>query len=126
MLQLSLSQNDYFTINGDIVVCLARILSGNRCNFAIEADPSIPIERGYLREKNGRKRPDCIEKPLSKSQRCKYKKDTLFRWNETREDAVREMEKLAESLEKAGKAEQAHTLRMQIDCLIPEPWEDEE
>lgn len=125
MLQLSLSQNEYFTIDGEIVVCLSRIIAGNRCNLAIEADRNIPIVRGTLREKNGEKRPDCIEKPLhTKAQH--YKKDTLFRWNETRESAVCEMEKLAEELEQAGKLEQADCLRAQIDCLIPEPWEDEE
>ena len=126
MLQISLSPNDYFTINGDIVVCLARFLSGNRCNFAISADPGIRIERGSVREKNGYKRPQCIEKPLHKPQRYYSKKDTLFRWNETREDAINEMEKIADALEQAGKVEQADTIRMQIDCLLPEAWEDDE
>jgi len=123
MLQISLTPDDYFTINGDIIVYLAKIIGGNRCSLAIEADRSIPIVRGSVLERNGARRPDCISKPYRKPRH--YKPDSLFRWNDNRESAVRTLEKLAAELEQSGAEKQAQALRVQIDRIIPEPWEDD-
>ena len=59
MLQFSLVPEEYFTINGDIVVQLSDV-SGGRAWLRIEADRSIPILRGKGLEREGRPRPACL------------------------------------------------------------------
>ena len=123
MLQISLAPDDYFTIGGDIVVYLSKIVGGNRCSLAIEADRNIPIIRGSVLERNGAKRPECISKPYRK--RRNYKSDSLFRWNSNRESAIKTLEKLAVELEQSGNEKEAQSLRVQINRILPEPWEDD-
>ena len=77
MLSISLAPDEYFTINGDIVVKFSKVARG-RCFLAIEADRSIPIVRGAVLERNGTPPPDCI-KNAPPRRRPKYRGGTLFR-----------------------------------------------
>ncbi len=52
MLTLSLRPEEYFTINGDIVVKVSRV-TGTRCLLSIDADRSVPIVRGKVLERSG-------------------------------------------------------------------------
>ncbi len=122
MLVLSLSQDDYFTIDDDIVIRVSNITS-NRCSLGIKADPSIPIVRGAVRERSGEVRPECVSNPPRKKHR--YRKDALFYWNSSREKAVKVLERLADHLEEKGSSEEARLLRVQLDQLIPNFWEDD-
>lgn len=62
MLALSLTPNEYITINGNIVVTVSR-LHRDRCYLAIHADKSIPIVRGTVLERQGGQRPACLDLP---------------------------------------------------------------
>lgn len=61
MLTISLEPEEYFTINGDIVVKFSKVARG-RCFLSIEADKSIPIVRGAVLERSGNPPPACIKK----------------------------------------------------------------
>ena len=59
MLKLTLQEDEYLTINGDIVIHLAHA-SRSGAELAIEADRSIPIVRGDVLERQGYERPECL------------------------------------------------------------------
>lgn len=59
MLHLALLPEEYLTIDGNIVVQLARI-SGSRAYLRLEADRSVTIVRGKLLERAGTSKPDCL------------------------------------------------------------------
>ena len=123
MLSLSLETNEYITIGKDIVVSFDGMSKG-RCYLGIEADRSIPIVRSEILERNGTPPPACIaSRPPRK--KPKYRPDTLYRWNDDRERAVRTMRKIADRLEQNGAADEAKILRRQLEQLIPAVWEDE-
>lgn len=122
MLSISLEPEEYVTI-GDVVVKVSR-MAGGRCFLAIEADRSIPIVRGSVRERNGAPPPACItNRPPRK--RPRYKPEAIFRWNADRERAVRTMEKVADRLEREGAEDEARILRAQLDQIVPAIWEEE-
>ena len=123
MLSISLEPEEYFTINGDIVVKFSKMSRG-RCFLAIEADRSIPIVRGTVLERDGNPPPACIKK-LPPKKKPKYKPEAIFRWNDDRERAVRTMEKVAERLERNGSGDEAKIIRSQIEQIVPAMWEDE-
>ena len=123
MLSISLEPEEYFTINGDIVVKFSKMSRG-RCFLAIEADRSIPIVRGTVLERDGNPPPACIKK-LPPKKKPKYKPEAIFRWNDDRERAVRTMEKVAERLEQNGSKDEAQVLRAQIDQIVPAMWEED-
>ena len=60
MLKLSLSPEEYLTINGNIVVQLNRI-NGGRAYLSVNAAREIPIVRGRVLEREGAPRPACLE-----------------------------------------------------------------
>ncbi len=122
MLTLSLRQDDYFTIGGGVTVQVSKI-AGTRCALSIDADRSVPIVRGQVRERGGESRPACLMKAPRRTRR--YRHDAVFLWNDSREQAVRSIEKLADQLERAGQQEAAQTLRTQVGHIVPEVWEDE-
>lgn len=123
MLSISLEPEEYFTINGDIVIKFSKMTRG-RCFLAIQADRSIPIVRGEVLERNGTPPPACITaRPPRKKHR--YRPEAVFRWNEDRERAVRAMEKIADRLEQNGSGGEADSLRRQIEQIVPAAWEDE-
>ncbi len=123
MLSISLGPEEYVTIGDDIVVKVSRMAKG-RCFLAIEADRTVPIVRGTVREREGAPPPECIAaRPPRKRPRCKP--DAVYRWNDDRERAVRIIEKMADQLEEKGAAKAARLLRMQVDQLVPDAWEEE-
>ena len=122
MPKLSLLPEEYLTINGNIVVQLTRV-AGGRAYVAIDAAREIPIVRGSVLEREGGKRPDCLEAPTHR--RSKPQRDLIFRWNDDRERAVRKMQQVMDHLEQNGAADEAKVLRTQLNCLLPTPWEEE-
>jgi len=66
MLHLNLCEEDYLTINGNIVIEVSAV-SGKYANLSIDAPKDIPILRGKVLERSGGKRPACLdEKPRKK------------------------------------------------------------
>lgn len=122
MLHLALLPDEYLTIDGEIVIQLARI-SGSRAYLRLEADRSVPIVRGKLLERAGTPKPDCIAS-LPRS-RGKRRKDALYYWNADRERAVRVMEQILTRMEQNGNREDAENLRIQLGHLLPTVWEEE-
>ncbi len=124
MLKLTLLPDEYLSINkGDILVHLVRV-AGGRAHLRIEADRNIPIVRGALLERQGVPRPEC----LTPSPRRKpgHQRDRLYLWNDDRERAVRAINRVIDQLELKGNKEEAATLRLQLNRLIPTFWEEEE
>lgn len=122
MLQFSLVPEEYFTINGDIVVQLSDV-SGGRAWLRIEADRSIPILRGKVLEREGLPRPACLNSKLPK--RKQRRQDPIYLWSRDRERAARTMEALLTRLEQEGDPAAAELLRAQLQRLLPTVWEEE-
>lgn len=122
MLQISLLPDEYFTINGDIVVQLSDV-TGGRANLRVEADRRIPIVRGKVLERQGQPRPACLDTPPRRQR--KRQKDLVYLWTSQREQAVRTTEQIAARLEEEGQREAAELLRIQLKRLVPTPWEEE-
>ena len=122
MLKLTLLPDEYLTVGDDIVVQLLRV-SGGRADVAIEAPRTVPVVRGAVLERQGGKRPACLEPPPKK--KARYYRDQVFRWNDDRERAVRSMKQVFERLEQNGAGEEAKILRTQLDRIIPAFWEDD-
>ena len=108
MLKLAMLPGDYLTINGDIVVQLARV-AGGRADVAIHARREVPIVRG--------------EVPAKK--KARYRRDQVFRWNDDRERAVQAMRRVMDRLEENGSADEARLLRLLLDRIVPAVWEDD-
>ena len=122
MLKLTLLPDEYLTVGNSIVVQLLRV-SGGRADVAIEAPRTVPVVRGAVLERQGGKRPACLEPPPKK--KARYYRDQVFRWNDDRERAVRSMKQVFERLEQNGAGEEAKILRTQLDRIIPAFWEDD-
>lgn len=122
MLHLALLPEEYLTIDGNIVVQLARI-SGSRAYLRLEADRSVPIVRGKLLERAGTSKPDCLAS-LPRS-RGKHRGDALYFWNADRERAARVMEQILTKMEQNANREDVENLRIQLSHLLPTVWEEE-
>lgn len=122
MLKLTLLPDEYLMVGNSIVVQLLRV-SGGRADVAIEAPRTVPVVRGAVLERQGGKRPACLEPPPKK--KARYYRDQVFRWNDDRERAVRSMKQVFERLEQNGAGEEAKILRTQLDRIIPAFWEDD-
>ena len=122
MLKLTLLPDEYLTVGNSIVVQLLRV-AGGRADVAIEAPRTVPVVRGAALERQGGKRPACLEPPPKK--KARYYRDQVFRWNDDRERAVRSMKQVFERLEQKGAGEEAKILRTQLDRIIPAFWEDD-
>ena len=59
MLCLALTQGEYLTIGGSVVVQLDR-MSGDKCRLMIQAPREVPVLRGEVLEREGGERPDCV------------------------------------------------------------------
>ena len=68
MLKISLTQGEYLTIGGDIVVQLYRS-EGGRSYLAIDAPREIPIVRGAVLEREGGRRPQRLAEVPQKGHR---------------------------------------------------------
>ena len=91
MLCISLLPNDYFTIGDDVVVQFGRLV-GERVHLTIQAPREVPIVRGQVLERQGR-RPGCV---MDKSPR--YVRQ--LPWNPAKKAALGEIRAaLAKSLE---------------------------
>lgn len=122
MLKLTMLPDDYLTINGDIVVQLARV-AGGRADVAIHAGREVPIVRGEVLERQGGQRPACLTPPPKR--KARYRRDQIFRWNDDRERAVKAMRQVMDRLEENGSADEARLLRLQLDRIVPAVWEDD-
>lgn len=122
MLKLTMLQEDYLIVNGDIVVQLARV-AGGRAEVAIHARREVPIVRGEVLERQGGQRPACLAAPAKK--KARYRRDQVFRWNDDRERAVQAMRRVMDRLEQNGSANEARLLRLQLDRIVPAVWEDD-
>ena len=71
MLKISLTQGEYLTIGGDIVVQLYRS-EGGRSYLAIDAPREIPIVRGAVLEREGGRRPDRLAEVPAKGPRSEF------------------------------------------------------
>ena len=60
MLHLNLGQEEYLTINGNIVIKL-RAVEGKHAYLSIDAPREIPVVRGKVLERSGGKRPSCVD-----------------------------------------------------------------
>ncbi len=65
MLHLHLNENEYLTINGDIVVKI-KAVGGKHACLSIEAPKEVPIVRGKVLERNGGTRPLCVDSATKK------------------------------------------------------------
>lgn len=115
MLAMHLRPEEYFTINGNIVVQMTRI-TGGRCCLAIDASRDIPIVRGKVLERTRGERPACLDRPV---QHREHRRNALFCWTDEREQAMRSLERLADRLEADGASEQADVLRAQLHRVWP-------
>ena len=121
MLKLTLFPDEYFTIGDKIIVQLQRV-AGGRGLLAVEAPREMSVVRGTLLEQQGGKRPACLS-PAREHK--KYgKRDLFFPWNDDRERAVRAMNRVFSELEEKGLSQEAHTLRKQLDRILPQFWEE--
>lgn len=120
MLKLSLLPEDYITVGGDIVIQLTRI-AGGRASLAVHAGREIPILRGEVLERDGGKRPACLNPPSEK--KAHWSRDQVFRWNDDREKAARSMRRIMDRLEEQGLESEARQLRTQLDRILPAFWE---
>lgn len=122
MLKLCLQANDYITINGDIVVQLTDV-TGGRAHLRVQADRSIPIVRGKLLEQAGTLRPACLSmqprKPVKRNQ------PVIYSWTDERERAAQAIKQIANRLEQVGQQDAAKLLRIHLNRLVPNLWEDE-
>ena len=116
MLKLTVLPEEYLTINGNIVIQVARV-AGGKVNLAIYADKSIPVVRGKVLEREGTDRPDCLTPPSGK--KAKTKRDQVVLWNDDKDRAVHRMLAALESLEQKGALEEAAILRQQLSYLTP-------
>ena len=119
MLKLTLLPDEYLMVGNSIVVQLLRVSGG--VDAAVDHLP-LPV-RGAVLERQGGKRPACLEPPPKK--KARYYRDQVFRWNDDRERAVRSMKQVFERLEQKGAGEEAKILRTQLDRIIPAFWEDD-
>ena len=122
MLKVGLKTDDYFTINGDIVIQLARV-TGGQVYLAVDAAKDIPIVRGKVLERNGEARPACLH--VSPHKHPKTRRDQFFPWNDDRERSVHIMQMSLDRLERQGEAEEVRILRRELERIIPQVWESE-
>ena len=71
MLKISLTQGEYLTIGGDIVVQLYRS-EGGRSYLAIDAPREVPIVRGAVLEREGGQRPERLAETPAKGHRTEF------------------------------------------------------
>ena len=116
MLMLTLSPEDYVTINGDIVIQVSEF-SKNRVRLSIDADRSVPIVRGKVLERGGERRPACLGEARA-ARRPGWDK-IAYRWSDRKEQAARSMEAAIARLEQSGAAEDAALLRRELESILP-------
>jgi hypothetical protein len=122
MLSISLEPDEYITIGDDIVVKVHKMARG-RCFLGIEADRSVPIVRSAVRERSGLPAPECIT-PQPPRKKVRRNPDTVYRWSDDRERALRNLQKVADRLEESGDEQEAKIVRMQLAQLVPAAWEN--
>ena len=114
MLMLTITPDDYVTINGNIVIKVAEA-SPTRIRLCIDADRSVPIVRGEVLERNGGERPDWVDQAPSRRAWDKV----VYRWSNKKERAARAVEETISRLEASGAAEEAAKLRRELADIIP-------
>ena len=108
MLCISLLPNDYFTIGDDVVVQFGRLV-GERVHLTIQAPRGVPIVRGQVLERQGR-RPGCV---MDKSPR--YVRQ--LPWNHQKKQALAELRR---TLEGMGDSPETRILREKLETIFPQ------
>ena len=123
MLCITMKRGEYFTVDGDTVILFDQ-LSGERAHLTIHAPKEVAIVRGAVLERGGNPPPACLAQ-LSARRKARYRPESVFRWNDERERAVRRLRQMAERLEAHGETDEAKVLRDQLEQIVPTVWEDE-
>jgi len=113
MLCLSLTQGDYVTIGGNVVLQLGR-MSGDHCKVMIDAPREIPVVRGAVLEREGSGRPQCVQEAPA------WRKPQIP-WNRSRAQTLTAMRRLLSEMD--GTDENVQTLRRQLRHMFPEGTE---
>ena len=109
MLCLTLTQGEYLTIGGSVVVQLDR-MSGDKCRLMIQAPREVPVLRGEVLERNGGERPACVfEAP-------RWHKLEIP-WNRSKAQALAAMRMLLSEMD--GRDSNVQALRRQLDHMFP-------
>ncbi len=111
MLRLTLSQGEYFTVDGRIVVQLHRV-EGGRAHVAVQAPREIPIVRGEVLERAGGKRPDGLINATGSARRGKW----VF-WDQSRADAARSIRNALGRIETDANRAELEAIRAQLERL---------
>ena len=109
MLCLNLALGDYMTIGEEIVVQLDRI-SGDHCKLMVEAPREVPVFRGAVLERSGKKRPDCVTDTPRWHRR-------EIPWSRSKAQALKAMRTVLERMD--GDDEDVRTLRRQLEHMFP-------
>ena len=116
MLCLSLSQGEYLTIGGNVVVQFDR-MTGDKCKLMIEAPREIPVLRGEVIERSGGERPDCVfDAP-------RWRKREIP-WDRSKAQALAAMRALLSRMDDGDSDVQA--LRRQLNHMFPPQGEAEQ
>ncbi len=109
MLCLTLTQGEYLTIGGSVVVQLDR-MSGDKCRLMIQAPREVPVLRGEVLEREGGERPDCVfDGP-------RWKKREVP-WDRSKAQALSAMRALLSRMD--GRDSDVQALRRQLNHMFP-------
>jgi len=109
MLSLTLLPGEYLTIGEDVVLQYD-YTTGERCRLAINAPREVPILRGTVREKSGKKRPECVFEGSRH-----YRREIV--WDRSKAQALAAMRKTLDQMN--GQDEDVKALRRQLDHIFP-------
>lgn len=108
MLCISLHPGEYFTVGGETVIQFDR-LSGERIHLIINAPREVAILRGEVLERQGGKRPDCVQELSPRYVR-------QLPWNHAKKQALAE---LLQTLAGMDSSPEVQTLREKLDVIFP-------
>ena len=114
MLRLTLSQGEYFTVDGGIVVQLSRV-EGGRAHVAVQAPREIPIVRGEVLERAGGKRPDGLISAPAGAPRGKW----VF-WDQSKADGLRGIRNALGRIETDANRDELEAIRAQLERICGE------
>ena len=108
MLRISMKVGEYFTVGENTVIQFDDLV-GERAHMMVTAPREVPILRGELVERAG-KRPDCV---LEKSKR--YVRQ--LPWSHSKKQALLE---IREALSKMSDTPETEYLKKRLDYIFPQ------
>lgn len=115
MLCISLRAGDYVLIGGDTVVQYDH-LKGDRLYLNITAPREVPILRGEVLERDGGRRPACVQDAGPRFVK-------QLPWDRSKKEALAQ---LRMTLERMEDSPETRALRDQLDRIFPPPRETPE